>query len=112
MSFKLAVLRNWALGRTVRVRTDSEVIQWLLDAQWYNWSRRHRNEITRDVESNTYVWITPTRLGAVLNFPFLVRGVKTWGCCFVQLFDHRVMTVDCFNLKTYEQIFAQFFRKF
>ena len=112
MTFKLAVLRNWALGRTVRVRSDSEVIQWLLDAEWYNWSRRHRNEITRDVEANTYVWITPTRLGAVLNFILVDKGVKQWANCFVQLFDHRIMTVDCFCLKTHAQIFAQFFRKF
>ena len=111
MTFKLAVLRNWTLGQTTRVRSDSEVIQWLLDAHWYNWSPRHRGEITRDVEANQYVWITPTRLGAVLNFPLVVDSRKQWANCFVQLFDHRVMTVDCFCLQTYAQIFARFFRK-
>ena len=110
MTFKLAVLRNWALGRTVRVRSNSEVIQWILDAHWYNWSPRHRSEITRDVEANRYVWITPTRLGAILNFPCVNQGVKLWGSCFVQLFDHRIMTIDCFNIRTYAQIFARFFK--
>ena len=106
------MLRNWPLGRRTRVRSDSPVIQWLLDAQWFNWSRRHRDEITRDVEANTYVWITPTRLGAVLNFPCQDQGVKLWANCFVQLYDNRVMTLKCFRLRTYEQIFARFFKKF
>ena len=108
MRFKLAVLRNWPLGRPVRVRSTSAVIQWLLDAEWYNWSRQHRIAITRDVEANRYVWITPTRLGAILNFPCFNQGLKIWGHCFVQLFDHRVMTLDCFQLRTYKQIFARF----
>ena len=112
MTIKLAFLRNWVLGRTIRVRSDSPVIQWLLDARWYNWSRRHRDDITRDVEANRYVWITPTRLGAILNFPCQNQGVKLWAHCFVQLYDNRIMTVDCFNLRSYEQIFARFFRKF
>ena len=111
MIFKLAILRNWTLGRTVRVRTDSEVIQWLLDAQWYNWSRQHRNAITRDVEANAFVWITPTRLGAILNFPCFEQGVKIWGHCFIQLFDHRIMTLSCFRIRTYKQVFASMLKR-
>ena len=110
--FKFATLRNWALGRTVRVRSDSEVVQWLLDARWFNWSRQHRNDITRDVEACAFVWITPTRLGAILDFPCQHRGMKIWGHCFIQLFDDRIMTLSCFRLRTYKQFFARFFKEF
>ena len=104
--FKLAVLRNWYLGPPRLVRSDSRVIQWLLDAEWVNWSPRHRYEITRDVEANTLVWITPSRLGATLRFPIRDGRNKQWATCFIQLFDHRVMTVDCFRIRTYKEWFA------
>lgn len=108
MRYKLAVLRNWHTGPTKLVRSDSDVIQWLLDARWYNWSPRHRYEITRDVEANTLVWITPTRLGAILRFPIRVGLGKEWATCFIQLFDHRVMKTNCFQIRTYKQWFKLF----
>ena len=110
MRYRLARLRNWSLGPRKAVRSDSEVIQWLLDAEWFNWSPRHRMEITRDVEANTYVWITPTRLGAILYFPIVNEGIKQWATCFIQLFDHRVMKTEYFCIRTYRQWFTLLFK--
>lgn len=110
MRYRFARLRNWKTGPTMSVRSDSEIIQWLLDADWFNWSLRHRIDITRDVEANTYVYITPTRLGAYLHFTLINEGRKEWANCHIQLFDHRVMKTDCFTIQTYRQWFTLFFK--
>ena len=112
MRYRLASLRDWSLGPTRVVRSDSEVIQWLLDAVWFNWNTRHRIDITRDVEANTFVWITPTRLGAILYFPILNEGEKQWAKCYIELFDRRVMKIDCFALQTYRQWFSLILKSF
>ena len=106
MRYRFARLRNWPLGPTRTVRSDSRVIQWILDAQWYNWSWQHRMDITRDVEANAYVRITPTRLGVILYFPIINEGEKQWARCFIELFDRRVMKADCFMIRTYRQWFS------
>ena len=110
MRYRYARLRNWKTGPTRVVRSDSEVIQWILDADWYNWSLQHRINITRDVEANTYVYITPTRLGAMLHFPLWNEGTKEWANCHIQLFDDRVMKTDCFAIRTYREWFNTFFK--
>ena len=114
MRYRFARVRNWSLGPARIVRSDSEVIQWLLDAEWFNWSLRHRINITRDVEANTFVWIAPTRLGAILYFPIMnhMNGRKEWATCFIQLFDNRVMKTDCFSIQTYRQWFSLLLKNF
>ena len=108
--YKLAELLDWPIGPAIYLRSDSEPVQWLLDATWYNWSVEHRIQITEDVEACTYVRFTPTRLGARLQFPCRDDDRKVHANVFIQLYDHRVMTVDCFQLRTYKQWFAEFLR--
>ena len=106
----LANLEDWPTGRFYTVRSQSEVIQWLLDAEWYNWNRENRNNITRDVEACQYVRIMPTRLGARLQFISNDGSHKRFASIFIQLFDERIMKTYLFQIRTYDEWFRLFFR--
>ena len=107
----IAVLEDWILGETKRVTPSSEVIQWIVEARWYNWSWEAREDITRDIEASNAIWVTPTRLGAWLQFYIRDRNEKKQVKCFIRLFDNRVMKIDCFNIQTYKEWFASFFEE-
>ena len=108
MRYVFVRLRNWPLGQKRSVRTDSELIQHILDAEWFNRTQAQRDEITREVEANSWVWFTPTRLGAILQFPFRLNGRKTHADVFIQLYDNRVVKVNCFRIQTYKTWFKNF----
>lgn len=108
MTFVFAQLQNWLTGATRPVRSDSEVVQWVLDADWFNWGYEQRREITRDVEASPIVWLTPWRLGVHLRYPAVVDNQKISACCFIQLYDTRIMKPDCFRIQTYSEWFADF----
>ena len=105
---KLARLRNWATGPTVPLSPYSEVVQFILDAAWYNWSWQHRQSITRDVEASNVVWVTPTRLGAYLQFPCRNNERKETARVFICLYDRRVIKAHYFQLQTYKDWFQNF----
>lgn len=105
---KWANLTDWQIGLTTAHHPQSEVVQWLLDADWYNWSYRHRINITRDIEASTVVWLTPTRLGVHLGYHFLLNGTKDFARIFVRLYDNRVIKLELFQLQTYKEWFADF----
>ena len=106
----LANLEDWPTGPYYTVSSQSEVIQWLLDATWYNWNREHRIDITRDIEACRYVRIMPTRLGARLQFFSRDGSHKRFASIFIQLFDERVMKPYLFQIRTYKDWFKLFFR--
>ena len=108
--YKLAQLQNWPIGSTVAVTPNSEVVQWILDAVWFNWNVEHRIQITRDVEASDLIWLTPTRLGVMIQFCTLVNGEKTHARVFIELFDRRIIKPDIFSIQTYKELFEQFLR--
>ena len=110
MAPRFARLRNWQTGLTRSFHPQSELIQWVLDAQWYNWSWEDRIEITRDVEASNVVWVTPTRLGVTLRFACHVDGDKRHACIFIGLYDNRVITPHLFRIQTYSEWFREFAR--
>ena len=110
MGLRWARLRNWRIGRTYPLRPQSRVIQWLLSAQWYNWSWEDRYDITRDVEASNVVWLTPTRLGVNLRFSCLVHGDKRHANIFIGLYDRRIITPELFRVQTYKSWFQDFAR--
>ena len=105
-----ARLQNWRTGRTYPLHPQSEVIQWLLDAQWYNWSYEDRFDITRDINASNVIWLTPTRLGVNLQFACLVEGDKRHANIFIGLYDHRVIVPYWFRIQTYTEWFQDFCR--
>ena len=107
----MAGLRDWPIGRTLIVPSQSEVIQWLLDAEWFNWSWEDRSNITRDIEACRFVRITPTRLGARLQFMAQDGDRKLFASIFIQLFDERIMKAYLFRMRTYKSWFISFFRR-
>ena len=107
----LANLRDWPVGPMRVVESQSLVIQWLLDANWFNWSREDRDAITRDIEANRFIRITPTRLGARLQFLSNDNGRKIFASIFIQLFDERVMKGYLFRIRTYKVWFRKFLRE-
>ena len=110
MGLRWARLRNWRIGRTYPLRPQSRVIQWLLSAQWYNWSWEDRYDIIRDVEASNVVWLTPTRLGVNLRFSCLVHGDKRHANIFIGLYDRRIITPELFRVQTYKSWFQDFAR--
>ena len=108
MSVKLANLEDWQIGPTVAVHPQSEAVQFILDANWYNWSYRHRRAITLDVEASDVIWLTPTRLGVFLKYAFMHDGDKSSARIFIALYDRRIMKPDCFQIQTYKEWFATF----
>ena len=110
MAPRWAPLRDWIIGRTYILHPQSEPIQWILDANWYNWSLQDRIEITRDVEASNFVRLTPTRLGARLQFACMVHGDKRHANITIRLYDGRVITPDIFRVQTYKQWFQDFVR--
>ena len=110
MAPRWAYLRNWRTGRTYPLRPQSRVIQWLLSAQWYNWSWEDRYDITRDVEASNIIWLTPTRLGVNLRFACMVHGDKRHANIFIGLYDRRVIIPDLFRVRTYKSWFQEFAR--
>lgn len=107
----IAVLEDWIIGETKRVTPNSEVIQWIVEARWYNWSWEAREDITRDIEASNDIWVTPTRLGTWLQLFIRDKNDKKQVKCFIRLFDNRVMKTDCFNIQTYKEWFASFFEE-
>ena len=107
----LANLRDWPVGPMRVVESQSLVIQWLLDANWFNWSREDRDAITRDIEANRFIRVTPTRLGARLQFLSNDNGRKIFASIFIQLFDERVMKGYLFRIRTYKVWFRKFLRE-
>ena len=110
MAPRSARLRNWQTGLSQSFHPQSDLIQWILDAQWYNWSWEDRFEITRDVEASNVIWVTPSRLGVVLRYACLVDGDKRHACIFIALYDGRVITPDLFRIQTYSEWFREFAR--
>ena len=110
MAPRWAHLSNWRIGRTYTLRPQSRVIQWLLSAQWYNWSLEDRYDITRDVEASNVIWLTPTRLGVNLRFACMVHGDKRHASIFIGLYDRRIITPDLFRIQTYKTWFQDFAR--
>ena len=105
----VAILQNWVIGPTRMVSPNSEVIQWILDAHWYNFEPEHRYLVTMDIEATKIIKITPVRLGVWLQFALVEPNCNRHVTVFIQLYNNRVMKLNCFNIQTYEQIFAKFF---
>ena len=110
MEPKLANLANWQIGLTKAFEPQDEVVQWILDAVWYNWPWEDRVDITRGVEASRLVWITPMRLGVRMAFPVTVNGEKRHANIFICLYDRRIMKLECFQMQTYKEWFAGFLR--
>ena len=111
MSAKMATLADWQTGPTRVFHGQSEIIQWILSADWYNWSYEHRENITRDVEASDLIWLTPTRLGVILKYSCLIEGAKSFARIFIALFDRRIMKIELFRLQTYKEWFKIFFQE-
>ena len=107
---KVARLADWQIGPTVALHPQSEVIQWILDGEWYNWDYDHRHDITTDVEASDVIWLTPTRLGVLLTYACLIDGAKSRARVFIALYDNRIITADLFRVQTYQEWFAEFCR--
>ena len=104
----MARLPDWQIGPTIALHPQSEAVQWILDADWYNWSYSHRRNITRDVEASNVIWLAPTRLGVFLGYTFILNGDKSFAKIFITLYDRRIMKLECFQLRTYKEWFADF----
>ena len=105
----VAVLRDWCIGKTRTLSPYSDTVQWILDAHWYNFTWEDREHLTRDVEASKFVKVTPTRLGVWLHFCTTEINCNRMMNVYVQLYNTRVMKMDCFAIQTYESIFAKFF---
>ena len=105
----VAVLQDWCIGETRTLSPYSETVQWILDAQWFNFTWEGREHLTRDIEASKFVKVTPTRLGVWLQFATLEFNCNRLMNVHIQLYNNRVMKIDCFNIQTYEAIFAKFF---
>ena len=105
---KLANLANWQIGLTKAFNPNDEVIQWILDAEWYNWSYSDRFAITSDVEACDVIWLTPMRLGVRLAFQSNVNGEKRHANIFIRLYDTRIMKAELFQIQTFKEWFAIF----
>ena len=108
MRFRWARLRNWRTGPTVAFGPNSTVIQYILDAYWYNWSSAHRFSITCDVEASNVIWVTPTRLGVWLQYPIRINRRKATARIHICLYDRRIIKANIFRLQTYQQWFKHF----
>ena len=106
----LANLRDWPIGPMRVVASQSAAVQWLLDATWFNWSWEDRIAITRDIEANRFIRVTPTRLGARLQFFSRDGSRKLRASIFIQLFDERVMKSYLFRIQTYKVWFKTFLK--
>ena len=100
---EILLLRNWVIGETRRISPQSEAVQWLLDAQWFNWDPEDRYEVTRDIEATDSILLTPCRLGAWLQFMVKDGNRKKTVYCLIQLYDTRVMKMNCFRIVTPSQ---------
>ena len=108
MPIQWARLIDWQTGPTTAHNPQSDVVQWILDAEWFNWSYPHRINISRDVEASSVIWLTPTRLGVFLGYHYIHNGDKSFAKIFVKLYDSRVIKLDLFQLRTYKEWFAEF----
>ena len=105
---KWAILANWQIGPTKAFEPNDEVIQWILDAIWFNWNYQHRIEITRDIEACNVIWLTPMRLGVQMAFISHYNGEKRHANIFIRLYDTRIITPDLFRIQTYKEWFTNF----
>lgn len=105
----VAILRNWPIGQTRIVSPYSEVVQWILDAHWYNFEPEDRGSVTNDIEATKFLLLTPTRLGVWLQYTIDGPRSNRQVTVFIQMYDTRVMKLNCFSIRTYKQLFAKFF---
>ena len=110
MAPRWARLRDWRTGRSRPLHPRSRVIQWLLSADWYNWSLEDRYDITDDIEASNVIWLTPSRLGVNLRFACMVHGDKRHADIFIRLYDNRVISPGWFRVQTYKTWFQDFAR--
>ena len=104
-------LRDWFLGPFVAVSTNSEIIDFILYADWFSHRHHQRIHDMRQIQQMSVVEIAPTRLGVLVNV-IEGRRQKRKRQIFIQLFDHRVMTLDLFRIRTYRQTFSNWLKLF
>ena len=102
-------LRDWLIGPFVAVATNSEIVDYILYADWFNQNHHRRLYIMRLVQSEPVIEIAPTRLGVLIRVNTQHRPKRTQ-IFFVRLYDTRVITKDLFRIETYQQTFRRWFK--
>ena len=103
-------LRDWQTGPFIVTTPSSELIDFLLYADWFNFDHQNRLRLMRDIRESYNLMIAPTRLGAILRiqpraFP------KRWFCAFIRLYDTRVIEPSLFRVMTVKEYFKEFARR-
>lgn len=104
---KIARLRDWFLGPFVTVATTSDIVDFILYADWYNHSHIERLTSMRLIRSQHTIQIAPTRLGAIVKVVRPDSTEKEIQQIFIQLFDNRRMRANLFQIVTYQELFRR-----
>ena len=100
-------LRDWLIGPFIWVDTESEIIDFVMFADWFSHSHQERVRDMDLVFSQRYVQMAPTRLGVLIKVVENHR-TKRERLISICLYDRRIITANLFQLQTYADLFSQF----
>ena len=80
------------MGNYYRIKTTALVIDFILEARWYNWSWVAQTEITQDVRRNKEIDIRHAPAGVWLRFLSFDNNITVQQEIFIRLTDIVMLT--------------------
>ena len=112
MRFEWADLEDFWIGRPKLISTRSEAMAFILQAEWFNFTWEERDKVEMEMSQVAVVKVCMSRLGVWIEYPIQRFEDKSARRIFIQLYDNRIMKINCFCIQTYKELFSDFGRTF
>ena len=104
-------LSDWLTGPFVETHAESDLMDFILYADWFNFDHESRVNAMWDIRHSHRLRVAPTRLGVLVEIQ--PRSIpKRWFGFFIRLYDTRVMEPSLFRLMTINEYFAEWARNY
>ena len=99
-------LTDWITGPFVETHPESDLMDFILYADWFNFNHESRLDAMWDIRHSHRLRVAPTRLGVIVEVqPRTIP--KRWFGFFIRLYDTRVIEPSLFRLMTIDDYFAE-----